>query len=332
MTYKPADMTLWRKKVLKDQAPDQRQDSFWGGRVRDLGFKSTEPYPEDSLSPLVLIGYASDEGTKRNLGRSGSVHGPLAIRRSLAGLAWHHQREVFDAGDIWCEEGQLIIAQSQLAGHIAHLLDQSCKPVILGGSRDVVWAGFQGVSRFIRSQQPEASIGVVNFGARLALAGPDGPPSAQSAFCQIAEYCQERNLDFAYYCLGLDEQVTTEAEFDLAREEGVLWRLQGDSGLSQLEEIRTEMAGFIASLDYLYLSVSLDLFSASVAPGVSAPSVFGLDAVTGLTLLRTLLHEADRAEVPVLLVDIAECNPLEDPDGRTARLAAGLVYEIARHR
>ncbi|MFG1489979.1 arginase family protein, partial [Oceanospirillum sp. HFRX-1_2] len=119
-------------------------------------------------------------------------------------------------------------------------------------------------------------------------------------------------------------------EFDQAEEYGVLWRLSSECALSDFTEIRRDVSQFLASLDYLYLSVSLDLFSVAVAPGVSAPSLFGLDARTGLGMLRLILDEARRAEVPVLMADIAECNPLEDPDGRTARLAAGLIFELAR--
>ncbi|MDX1397192.1 MAG: formimidoylglutamase [Oceanospirillum sp.] len=330
MTYKQADMTLWQRKRHTDQSVVD-PEMFWSGQVKDLGrYVQDSPENASALSPLALIGFASDEGIKRSAGKSGAAHGPLVIRRALAGMAWHQQRGVFDAGDIWCEEEQLIIAQSQLAGHLAHLLDIGLQPIVLGGGREVIWASYQGVSRHVYASQPDAAIGVVSLGARLAMADPDPQPSAQTAFYQVARHCEERNLDFPCYCLGIDEQQTTVHEFDRADEYGVLWRLQSECSEAHFPEIEQEIRRFMTSLDYLHLSVSLDLFSVSAAPGVSSPSVFGLDARTGAALLRMILHEAQRAEVPLLLTDIAECNPLEDPDGRTARLAAGLIFNIAR--
>lgn len=330
MTYKHADMSLWRRKRLKDQALISG-DRFWSGQVQELSrYNPSDEMSDTGLKPLALIGFASDEGIKRNAGRSGAVHGPLVIRKALSSLAWHQQRSVFDAGDIWCEEEQLIIAQSQLAGHIAHLLSAGLQPIVLGGGREMIWACYQGGARHISAGQPEAAVGVISLGARLALADAEPQPSALSVFYQIARYCEERNLDFPCFCLGVDEQVTSSDEFDQAEEYGVLWRLSSECALSDFTEIRRDVSQFLASLDYLYLSVSLDLFSVAVAPGVSAPSLFGLDARTGLGMLRLILDEARRAEVPVLMADIAECNPLEDPDGRTARLAAGLIFELAR--
>ncbi|WP_086480281.1 formimidoylglutamase [Oceanospirillum sanctuarii] len=330
MTYRQADMSLWKRKRLKDQAAVP-SDRFWSGQVCELGrYSPDDTLLEGELTPLALIGFASDEGIKRNAGRSGAIHGPLVIRKALASLAWHLQRKVFDAGDIWCEEEQLIIAQSQLAGHIAHLLDMGLQPMILGGGREMVWASYQGASRYVSAGQADAAIGVISLSSRLALADTEPQPSALSAFYQIARHCEERNLDFPCFCLGVDEQVTSIDEFDRAEEYGVLWRLSAECERDDFADIRQDVSEFLASLDYLYLSVSLDLFSFAAAPGVSAPSPFGLDARTGIGLLKLILEEARRAEVPLLLADIAECNPLEDADGRTARLAAGLIFELAR--
>lgn len=329
MTYKHADMSLWRRKRLRDQ-PVISVDRFWSGQVQELGDYRPDDASDSGLRPLALIGFASDEGVKRNAGRSGAAHGPLVIRKALSELAWHQQRDVFDAGDIWCEEEQLIIAQSQLSGHIAHLLSSGLQPIVLGGGREMIWASYQGAARYISVGQPDAAIGVISLGARLALADVEPQPSALSVFYQIGRYCEERNLDFPCFCLGVDEQSTSGDEFERAEEYGVLWRLSDECRSLDFPEIRRDVSQFLASLDYLYLSISLDFFSVSAAPGVSAPSVFGVEARVGQGMLRLILDEARRAEVPVLLAGISECNPLEDPDGRTARLAAGLIFELAR--
>lgn len=328
MTYKSADMNLWREQRRKEQTSTCRS---WAQQVRALSdAPPVDAGRTESLTDLVLLGFASDEGGQRSVGHKGTVHGPLAIRSALAPLAWRHHRAVYDAGDIWCEAGQLIIAQSQLAGHIAHLLDLGLRPMVLGGSRDVAWACFQGITRHIYDQHADATVGVISLGAHLGFASAASEPHAQTAFYQVARYCEEQNKDFAYFGLGIDEQMNSASQFDFAREQGAKWRTSDLCTYACLPEIRQEVAAYLTSLDYLYLSISLDLFSATIAPGVSHVSVFGLDAVTGLAIMRIILQEAQRAEVPLVLTDIAECNPLEDPAGHTAKLAAGLIYELAK--
>jgi arginase family enzyme len=44
------------------------------------------------------------------------------------------------------------------------------------------------------------------------------------------------------------------------------------------------------------------------------------------SVLRHCLHGGDSSKL--LLADVAEMNPAHDPDGRTARAAARIVYEI----
>ena len=42
---------------------------------------------------------AVDEGVRRNKGRTGAAAAPAAIRKALAGLAWHRSAPAYDAGD-----------------------------------------------------------------------------------------------------------------------------------------------------------------------------------------------------------------------------------------
>ena len=69
-------------------------------------------------------------------------------------------------------------------------------------------------------------------------------------------------------------------------------------------------------------------------PGVSAPAALGVTASRALRLLRHALGECGHGRPGSRLVmsDVAELNPRHDSDGRTARIAARLVYEIAAIR
>lgn len=72
----------------------------------------------------------------------------------------------------------------------------------------------------------------------------------------------------------------------------------------------------------LYLSLDLDALDPAFAPGVSHPEPGGLSTRELLTILHTL-------PAPLVGADIVELNPLRDPRGLTARVAAKLLKEIA---
>ena len=63
-----------------------------------------------------------------------------------------------------------------------------------------------------------------------------------------------------------------------------------------------------------------DAFSSAYAPGVSAPSPFGLTPEFGLKVLEYLF-----ASKKVISADIAEMNPTYDLDDCSATLVARLV-------
>ena len=81
---------------------------------------------------------------------------------------------------------------------------------------------------------------------------------------------------------------------------------------------------WIRAMDQVYLTVCLDAFSMSVAPGVSAPSPGGILPGRWLKELFAMLRQDDK----LLSADIAELNPSVDIDNHTARLAAYLIYQL----
>ncbi len=93
----------------------------WIGRVDhedgELGLRWHQKVKEaksTNQDGIMLLGFACDEGVIRNKGRKGAYAAPQVIRRALANLAWHHQSDVYDGGDIQCNDGDLELAQKQL--------------------------------------------------------------------------------------------------------------------------------------------------------------------------------------------------------------------------
>src|SRR6478735_11070355 len=50
--------------------------------------------------PVALLGFASDEGVRRNKGRTGAAAAPAALRSALGPLAFHLDRTVADHGNV----------------------------------------------------------------------------------------------------------------------------------------------------------------------------------------------------------------------------------------
>ena len=87
--------------------------------------------------------------------------------------------------------------------------------------------------------------------------------------------------------------------------------------------INDELKKYLADADILYVTFCMDVFNASDAPGVSAPTIMGLDPKKGKRILREIMDTGK-----VVCIDFAEVNPEYDIDSRTAKLAGSLIYDI----
>jgi formiminoglutamase len=281
---------------------------------------------------VALLGFASDAGVSRNRGRPGAAEGPAALRRALANLAWHGNDDarLYDAGDVRCLDDALEEAQSAYADRLAGLLRDGHFVIGLGGGHEIAWAAHSGLERAFAADPRFERLGVLNFDAHLDLRRPesDGRGTSGTPFLQIAEARAARGLDFRYLCVGASEAANTPALFDRARVLNVT--IITDLEAAQ-PEISLQLQRFIEASSAVYLTFCLDVLPPAVAPGVSAPAGLGVALHRVVTLLKDALAACGhgRPDSKLLLADIAELNPRFDPDGRTARTAARLVYELA---
>ncbi|HEY3325037.1 MAG TPA: formimidoylglutamase [Planctomycetota bacterium] len=312
--FRPPDAALWHGRVDAEEGPHAIR---WHQRVRALPAGPTEP-------GLALLGFACDADVVRNKGRAGAAAGPAAIRQSLANLAWHSSRPVFDAGDVVCVNDDLEAAQAELGRHVAALLASGHLPVVLGGGHGTAFGNWQGLAPEAAIQVSTPVIGVINFDAHFDLRSS---PQASSGtpFRQIAEDCAARGWPFHYACLGIAECANTAALFGKARQLGAWWLTDDSLRLDRLAAVRAQLSHFVAQVDWIYMSLDLDVLPAAVAPGVSAPAARGVELAVIEALVDDLL-----ASRKLRSADIVELNPAYDIDQRTARVAARLIWKLAR--
>jgi formiminoglutamase len=268
--------------------------------------------------PAVILGFSSDAGVLRNKGRVGAAAAPAAIRAALAPLAFHLPREVFDAGDVTVKGGALEAGQARAGLAVSEMLDAGNLTVVLGGGHETAFASYVGVagSEAVRGGK---RLGVLNLDAHFDLRD-DPEPSSGTPFLQMAraEEAAERVLKYAV--VGISESSNTRTLFNTARRLGVKYLLDEDCSA---EATRQFVAEFLDSVDVLYLTIDLDVLPASVAPGVSAPSAYGVP----LPVINAVCRQV-AASGKLMHLDVAELNPKFDVDQRTAKVAARLVNTL----
>ena len=314
--YSPADMTLWQGRVDQDLEGDARR---WHQCVTALS-------PGAGTPGIALLGVCCDCGVTRNLGRAGARNGPDAVRKALAGQAWHLQLPCYDAGNIFCPDDALEALQEEEADRVAQLLELGHFPLLLGGGHEIAWGGYLGLDRFQERRGESREIGIVNFDAhfdlRQAPAANSGTP-----FLQMAQECRQHQAPFRYFCMGVSEVANSRVLFRRAGALGAQWLLDEQLAPWDLEGAKQRLREFLAVCGALYLSIDLDVLPAAVAPGVSAPAARGVSLEVVEHLLGFIRSVAGSK---LRLAVIAECNPDFDSDGRTARVAARLCHLLAR--
>jgi len=273
----------------------------------------------DNISPndFVLHGFAVDEGVKRNSGRVGAKDAPDVIRKSMANFpVINPEFALKDFGNIFCDDGDLEASQNNLSEKVAQVLQKQGKSIVLGGGHEVMFAHYSG----IRKAFPAQKIGIINIDAHFdnREVNPQTGPSSGTGFSQIAQQDELHSLH-----IGIQKNSNTLKLFDMAHQFGMKYILADELFFENLPALYQKTDDFIAEVDILYLTVCMDVFNASVAPGVSATSYNGIFADAAfMHLFRHLLQSQK-----LLAMDVAEVNPSLDQANITARLAASLINE-----
>ncbi|MFE3102310.1 formimidoylglutamase [Nocardia tengchongensis] len=304
----------------------------WSGRDDGPGaahlrwHSAISPFtPETSPGASVLVGFRSDEGVRRNKGRTGAAAGPAALRQALSSMALPRPASVMDAGDIAVEDGDLESGQRRLGAVVTELLDAGHFVTVLGGGHEVAYASYLGIASGA-AVTAGARLGVLNLDAHFDLRA-DPTPSSGTPFRQMAEAEAAAGRALNYAVLGISQPSNTAALFETAAALGVRYRLDEDCTTGQLAGVRGFVEEFLAAVDVVYMTIDLDVLPASVAPGVSAPAAYGVP-------LEVLERVCDlvASSGKLALLDVAELNPELDIDNRTARTAARLIHRIVtRH-
>jgi formiminoglutamase len=306
--WQPASPALW-------QGRDDCAESPTALRLFQTITLSPAFSPEMYSEQIALLGFACDEGVKRNQGRTGAAGAPDALRKALANLASHegHQRLV-DLGNIVAQAPDLEGAQQALRKAVQRCQQENMRTLVLGGGHETAFAHGAGVLDAF----PQAKVGIINFDAHLDLRHAEQATSG-TPFRQLAHLCDEQRRGFHYACIGVSRAANTQALWDEAQRLGV-------TVVEDLhcESAQAQLAQFASGVDVIYLTIDLDVLPVWEMPAVSAPAALGVPLATLLGLIEPLCRSGK-----LQAVDMVEFNPRFDDDGRAARVAARLGWQIA---
>jgi len=279
--------------------------------------KEERNYDNISTGDFALHGFAVDEGVRRNKGRQGAKDAPDIIRKNMSNFpVILPDFSMLDFGNVTCENGNLESTQNDLAKNVSKVLLKGGKSLVLGGGFEVTYAHYLGV----KTAFPEQKIGIINIDAHFDNRQPEKGvgPSSGTGFWQIA---QEGPINSLH--IGIQRNSNTLKLFDTAHQYRMKYILADELFFENLPSIYQRIDDLLDNVDFAYLTVCMDVFNASIAPGVSAAAYNGIFADT--TFMHFYRHILKNKKLVAL--DVAEVNPSFDIQDRTARLAACLVNE-----
>ena len=271
---------------------------------------------------IAVLGYACDEGVKRNQGRVGAVNGPLAIRKALAKMPNHLPKETrfFDIGTIECSDENMEESQNALATKVYELLKQKTFPILIGGGHDIAYGHFKGLKKYVGADK---TIGIINFDAHFDLRPNENGNNSGTPFYQIAKDCEQNGSAFKYLCLGIRKDANDKMLFQTAADLGVNYIENHHFSMDKTKHVVSYVLDFIREVDHIYVTIDLDGFSSAYAQGVSAASPMGFSPLIVLETLQMIIDSKK-----LLSLDIAEMNPKYDVENQTAKLAASLIHFV----
>ena len=281
----------------------------------------TEPEAAD----VVLVGFPSDEGVRRNGGRAGAAAAPDAIRAALYRLTPDaRQPDAFrallgrtvDLGSVRVT-GEVGEDQQRLGRVLAPHLARGAVPVVLGGGHESAFGHFLGYAEAGRD------VAILNWDAHpdvrplLRRKGQEPQPHSGSPFRQALTHPSGHCT--GYRVAGLLPQHVAPAHLTWLQARGARFTWGADLTVEHVERLYADCSS------PTLVTFDVDAVDQAYAPGVSAPATGGLQP----NLWLTAAYHAGRCP-HVTSIDVAEVNPRCDVDGRTVRLAALTVWTFLR--
>lgn len=279
-------------------------------RLGEIVLNKSEDFDD---AQIVILGCPQDEGVKRNKGRPGARKAPGEIRRALYKLAASEKikrKRIYDAGDV-LQELPLEKIHDRMWKAVQEILAAGKNMVILGGGNDISYPDCAALSEIRKN------LTVFNIDRHFDVREME-PRNSGTPYRLLLDKCHIQPEKF--YELGSENYTNSPVYKKYLEDKGAHvipleeWRKAGISAVLK-EAVERHKS------DAHFWGFDMDAVRNSDAPGVSA----GLP--TGLSADEIIAAAAFAGAATYFgILEITEHNPDFDIDGRTAKLAAIMIY------
>lgn len=272
-------------------------------RMGDVTVMPTLRKFEKAEWDVAIIGFADDRGVALNQGRPGAAQGPDRIREFFYKMVAHDGLRVADLGN-------LVLSRDLDADHalateaVVLALSRAKRVAVLGGGHD--W-GFSPIAALMQAGRT----GFINVDAHLDVRASEVHHSGTSYWRALESGV--RGEDALWFGVQPSATALFHLEYALAKGGSVV----GD----ELEEALKVAHVIFGECDLVDVSLDMDVFAMSSAPGVSAPQPSGLPVSPVVQFLERAL-----ASAKARTFGIYELCPPHDVEDMTARLAARCLW------
>lgn len=270
---------------------------------------------------IFLWGYPDDEGIQLNSGRIGASKGPDQIRECFFKMTpQKFQKKIWDGGNLSIK---IPIATRHETAKAQSLETLKSKKFLLtlGGGHDY---GYPDAAAFVlANEKSKKKPVVINFDAHMDVRPLDkGLTSGTPFYRLLSEFSKKVQL----IEVGIQDHCNSVDHIAWAQKQGAKIILQNEINekglLKCLKLVLQKYAGHP-----LFISVDIDAFSSSIAPGCSQSWPTGIDAVEFFKAFDFLFKK-----LQVQGIGIYEVSPPLDVGVLTSRLAALILYRALKNK
>ncbi|MGM8214919.1 formimidoylglutamase [Bacillaceae bacterium W0354] len=267
--------------------------------------------------------------SKPSISHSGASFAPSAIRQAMASYSTYSNElekdyrdlRIIDFGDVNMHPTDIVHSQERIYESISHVLQYHDieNLIVLGGDHSVSFPSIKAVS------EHKGTVGVIQFDAHHDLRNlEDGGPTNGTPFRRSIENNVLKGEHIVQ--IGIRDFTNAKAYHDYAKEQGVKVYTMQDVFETDIKDIIQQSIAYLKDkVDYIYLSVDMDVLDQAFAPGCPAIGPGGMDS---MTLLKAVEEAARHKEVKGM--DIVEIDPTLDIRNMTSRVASYVIFSYLK--
>ncbi|WP_425393256.1 agmatinase [Caldisphaera lagunensis] len=269
-------------------------------------------------SRYEIIGVPFDSSTSY---KPGTRFGPDAIRQAASGLEsnsyfsdiYLEDIGIIDEGDVGIVIGDINETLNRITGVISDVIQENKIPIMIGGEHTITY----GSMRAFKKQGITPCLIVIDAHYDLR----DEYLGLKNGHASVMRRSLELLGGTKINYIGVRAYSKEEKNYALSKNNINTIKPSDIYKVGLINAINS-VKKFLVDCKHIYLSIDMDGFDPSYAPGVGNPEPGGITNIEGLTIINQIVDER------LVGADVVEVSPPYDQGGITSSLAAKLINEI----